>query len=104
MLAFAVKMTYDPQAGVLTVVLKDTPVSESDEDRPRRDPGLRCRGRRRGVGDSRCLAARDGPGARRVHRGRLSACQRETETAGAWCAGRFVRAPVAGQPAGVSEG
>ncbi|MFN8508613.1 MAG: DUF2283 domain-containing protein [Dehalococcoidia bacterium] len=28
------KITYDPRTDTLTVVLKDSPVSESDEDRP----------------------------------------------------------------------
>jgi len=29
-----VKITYDPEADTLTVVLKDTPVTDSDEDKP----------------------------------------------------------------------
>jgi uncharacterized protein YuzE len=29
-----VKITYDPESDTLTVLLKDSPVAESDEDRP----------------------------------------------------------------------
>jgi uncharacterized protein YuzE len=29
-----VKITYDPETDTLTIVLKDTPVVESDEDKP----------------------------------------------------------------------